>query len=435
MIPVYCGQQAQEAARLYDGLCASGISAKLIDSLESGTDEADDIALVPAADVARARAVLNVSRIIAFGGADKAENAVRTLQQGAAEYLPLGAGPQKVSASINPVAKQYGSEPSNVERSVVANPVASEAMREIMSLAQRVAQADIAVMISGESGTGKEVMARQIHAWSPRARGPFVAVNCAAIPETMLEAVLFGHDKGAFTGAAEKRLGKFELADGGTLLLDEITEMPIALQAKLLRVLQEKEVERIGSPKPTKVDVRVLATSNRPLRKAVTDGVLREDLFYRLSVFPLHIPPLRDRHEDVLPLAQRFLDKYAAGQNLSLSIEAQQLLVAHQWPGNVRELENSIQRALVLKSTMVLRPADFALEHVSGARCMAQGEHQSDTSSMSLQEQLRDSQTQLLLDTLKACGGVRKDTAAQLGISERTLRYKLKALRDRGLLN
>jgi two-component system, response regulator FlrC len=434
MIPVYCGQQAQEAARLYDGLCASGISAKLIDSLDTGIDESDDIALVPAADVARARSVLKVSRIIAFGGADKAENAVRTLQQGAAEYLPLGAGPQKVSATIHPVANETRSGATNLEQPVPVHPIASEAMQELMNLAQRVAQADIAVMISGESGTGKEVMARQIHAWSPRAKGPFIAVNCAAIPETMLEAVLFGHDKGAFTGAAEKRLGKFELADGGTLLLDEITEMPIALQAKLLRVLQEKEVERIGSPKPTKVDVRVLATSNRPLRKAVADGVLREDLFYRLSVFPLHIPPLRDRREDVLPLAQTFLDKYAAGQDLSLSIETQQLLVAHQWPGNVRELENSIQRALVLKTTKILCPADFALENVSDDRTQ-QIEQSADMSSNSLQEQLRDSQTQLLLDTLKACGGVRKDMAAQLGISERTLRYKLKALRDRGLLN
>jgi two-component system response regulator FlrC len=251
----------------------------------------------------------------------------------------------------------------------------------------------------------------------------------------MLEAVLFGHDKGAFTGAAEKRLGKFELADGGTLLLDEITEMPITLQAKLLRVLQEKEVERIGSPKPTKVDVRVLATSNRELRKAVTDGILREDLFYRLSVFPLHIPPLRDRREDVLPLAQTFLDKYAKGQDLSLSIDAQQLLTAHVWPGNVRELENSIQRALVLKTGAVLCPDDFALEQISGEEQAAQDGYQTETPHSSLQDQLRDSQTQLLLDTLKACGGVRKDMAAQLGISERTLRYKLKALRDRGLLN
>ncbi|MCR9261262.1 MAG: sigma-54 dependent transcriptional regulator [Pseudomonadaceae bacterium] len=435
MIPVYCGQQAQEAARLYDGLCASGISAKLIDSLESGVDASDEIALVPAADVARARSVLNVSRIIAFGGADKAENAVRTLQQGAAEYLPLGAGPQKVSASIHPAANEYRSQAGKVEQPILANPVASEAMQEIMNLAQRVAQADIAVMISGESGTGKEVMARQIHAWSPRAKGPFIAVNCAAIPETMLEAVLFGHDKGAFTGAAEKRLGKFELADGGTLLLDEITEMPISLQAKLLRVLQEKEVERIGSPKPTKVDVRVLATSNRQLRKAVTDGVLREDLFYRLSVFPLHIPPLRDREEDVLPLVQTFLDKYAPEQDLSLTLEAQQLLVAHQWPGNVRELENSIQRALVLNTSGVLGPADFALENTSSNCQTEQVEQTTGATSSSLQEQLRDSQTQLLLETLKACGGVRKDMAAQLGISERTLRYKLKALRDRGLLN
>ncbi|XOV81515.1 MAG: sigma-54 interaction domain-containing protein [bacterium] len=434
MIPVYCGQQAREAARLYDGLCASGIAAQLIDSLDGVRDYPNEIVLVPAADVARARSILNVGRIIAFGGADKAENAVRTLQQGAAEYLPLGAGPQKVSASIKTATSVNEVAVDTDARTTPADARISEVMRDITHLAKRVAQADIAVMISGESGTGKEVMARQIHAWSPRSEGPFVAVNCAAIPETMLEAVLFGHDKGAFTGAAEKRLGKFELADGGTLLLDEITEMPIVLQAKLLRVLQEKEVERIGSPKPTKVDVRVLATSNRDLRDAVAEGVLREDLYYRLSVFPLHMPPLRERPEDVLPLVQTFLLKYAAQQRLSLSAQAQQLLIEHDWPGNVRELENSVQRALVLKTGSVLEPADFALDTSSVERDGERPGQQSQNPNPSLQDQLRDSQTQLLLDTLKACGGVRKDVAVKLGISERTLRYKLKALRDRGIL-
>lgn len=426
MIPVFSGQDVQEAARLYDGLRAQGFDAELFDSLATVCNPSNTVALVPVADVAFAKNHLHISKIIAFGGEDRADLAVQTLQQGAVEYLPKGADLSKVSASVSQLDEPIAVPANEIEPSELANP----AMTDVMALAQRVAQADIAVMISGESGTGKEVMARFIHSSSPRALGPFVAVNCAAIPETMLEAVLFGHDKGAFTGASEKRLGKFELAHGGTLLLDEITEMPVALQAKLLRVLQEKEVERIGSPKPTKVDVRVLATSNRDLREAVTQGLMREDLFYRLSVFPINIPPLRERNEDILPLTQVFLDKYAADQKLLLSEAAQKLLLRHSWPGNVRELENSIQRALILKQGDILKADDFALEvsenHSSQQSSGGQG--------ASLQEQLRDSQTQMLLDTLHACDGVRKDTAVQLGISERTLRYKLKALRDRGLL-
>ncbi len=309
MIPVFSGQDVQEAARLYDGLRAHGFDAELFDSLASASSTSNAVALVPVADVAFAKSHLNLSKIIAFGGEDRADLAVQTLQQGAVEYLPKGADLTKVSASVSQLDDSAAVSANKIESSQLVNP----AMTDVMALAQRVAQADIAVMICGESGTGKEVMARFIHSSSPRALGPFIAVNCAAIPETMLEAVLFGHDKGAFTGAAEKRMGKFELAQGGTLLLDEITEMPVALQAKLLRVLQEKEVERIGSPKPTKVDVRVLATSNRELRDAVAQGLMREDLFYRLSVFPIKIPPLRERTEDILPLTRVFLDKYAAG--------------------------------------------------------------------------------------------------------------------------
>lgn len=426
MIPVYSGQDVQEAARLYDGLRAQGFDAELFDSLATVANPSNTVALVPVADVAFAKNHLHLSKIIAFGGEDRADLAVQTLQQGAVEYLPKGAALSKVSESVSQLDEPVAGPANEIESSELANP----AMTDVMALAQRVAQADIAVMISGESGTGKEVMARFIHSSSPRALGPFVAVNCAAIPETMLEAVLFGHDKGAFTGAAEKRMGKFELAHGGTLLLDEITEMPVALQAKLLRVLQEKEVERIGSPKPTKVDVRVLATSNRDLREAVTQGLMREDLFYRLSVFPINIPPLRERNEDILPLTQLFLDKYAADQKLLLSEAAQKLLLRHSWPGNVRELENSIQRALILKQGDILKADDFALEYSENHS----SQQPSGGQGASLQEQLRDSQTQMLLDTLRACDGVRKDTAVQLGISERTLRYKLKALRDRGLL-
>ncbi len=305
--------------------------------------------------------------------------------------------------------------------------VTSAAMASVLELAARVARADISVLVAGESGTGKEVMCRFIHEASARSAKPFTAVNCAAIPEAMLEDVLFGHEKGSFTGASEMRLGKFEIADGGTLLLDEITEMPIALQAKLLRVLQEREVERIGSNRPRKVDVRVLATSNRELHGAVTEGVLREDLFYRLSVFPIVLPPLRERKEDIVPLALHLLRKHAPAGSPYLSEAARDLLIDHDWPGNVRELENCMQRAIVLCEHREIVPADLGLSAEPGVLTTEQSE-------ATLQGRMRQQEDQLLLKILKQNNGVRKATAAQLGISERTLRYKLKQLRDRGLL-
>ena len=326
-------------------------------------------------------------------------------------------------------AQAYG------ERAPDAKIVAvSESMRATFDLCERVAASDISVLISGESGTGKEVVARHIHQASTRASGPFVAINCAAIPESMLEAILFGHVKGAFTGASDKRIGKFELAHGGTLLLDEITEMPIGLQAKLLRVLQEKEIERIGSNTTVSVDVRVLATSNRDLVTAVRDGALREDLYYRLSVFPLRLPSLRERPADVLPLAETFIDKYANEPRPTLSTEARAALTRHAWPGNVRELENCIQRALVLCPGDLITGAHLALETTSieSIDVLQSTDHVS--ASDSLQACMQSAEDELLLRTLEENRGVRKTTAHQLGIAERTLRHKLAQLKARGVL-
>lgn len=317
-------------------------------------------------------------------------------------------------------------DPTELARPGANAPVAqSSAMSRVLGYARKVAKADISVFISGESGTGKEVLARFLHAESERRGGPFVAMNCAAIPEAMLEATLFGHEKGAFTGATEKRIGKFELAQKGTLLLDEITEMPISLQAKLLRVLQEREIERLGSSRVIPVDVRILATTNRDLKAAVSEGYLREDLYYRLSVFPLDIPPLRERLEDVLPLAEHCLEKFGNSE-VRLSAQARCRLMDYSWPGNVRELENCIQRALVLCEDNVITEDLVAVQDL--ARLQPCQEHGS-----SLQAALKSNEDALLLDALARNEGVRKATAVELGISERTLRHKLKQMRDKGI--
>jgi two-component system, response regulator FlrC len=308
-----------------------------------------------------------------------------------------------------------------------ARPVAVAARsRESFALAERVAAADVTVMLTGESGVGKEVYARFIHERSARHAGPFVAVNCAAIPEPMLEATLFGHEKGAFTGAAEARAGKFELASSGTLLLDEVTEMALGLQAKLLRVLQEREIERLGAAQARRVDVRVIATSNRNLREAVARGELREDLYYRLNVFPLRVPALRERVEDILPLAQHLLRRHASVDQLPLLTDAAcERLLRHRWPGNVRELENVVQRALILQRDGRIDndalQLDDALEWLP------------EESAVDLGASLRASEGALILEALRAESGRRKAAAERLGISPRTLRYKLARLREQGV--
>ncbi|PKM33666.1 MAG: sigma-54-dependent Fis family transcriptional regulator [Gammaproteobacteria bacterium HGW-Gammaproteobacteria-12] len=388
---------------------------------------------------------LPVLLMTAFGAVERAVDAIR---QGAADYLVKPFEPRTL---LELVARHALGKLTAGDRD---GPVALEpASVQLLELASRVAQSDSTVMITGESGTGKEVLARYIHQQSPRASGPFIAINCAAIPDNMLEATLFGHEKGAFTGAVNAQPGKFELADGGTILLDEISEMPLGLQAKLLRVLQEREVERVGARKPINLDIRVLATSNRDLASEVAAGRFREDLYYRLSVFPLAWRPLRERPADILPLAERLLAKHVKKMNqvpVRLSESAAQSLVQHQWPGNVRELDNAIQRALILQQGGVIQAQDLCLhapigQSVQGAvprlavvpsvaPPMAQPvESPSAVDAGALGEDLRRREFQVIIDTLRAERGRRKEAAERLGISPRTLRYKLAQMRDAGM--
>ncbi|MBB6094213.1 two-component system response regulator FlrC [Povalibacter uvarum] len=328
--------------------------------------------------------------------------------------------------------------------------VAPESLR-LATLARRVAASDCTVLIAGESGTGKEVLARFIHRSSPRASHPFIAVNCAAIPENMLEAMLFGHERGAFTGAHASHVGKFEQAQNGTLLLDEVTEMPLGLQAKLLRVLQEREVERIGGRAAVALNVRVLATTNRNLRAEVTAGRFREDLYYRLNVFPLSTSPLRDRRDDVLPLAMRLLtSRCRAGERIpALSADAAHLLLTYGWPGNVRELDNVMQRALILCNGAVIEAEHVHLEGAAGlwdpppaqrveavmpeSVPMSAAAIAARAASSALSQSLSVAERDLILDALRLDNGNRQAVAKRLGISARTLRYKLAKLRESGV--
>ncbi len=368
------------------------------------------------------------------------ERAVEAMRQGAVDYLVKPFEPDTLLALV---ARHACGHPGASDGE---GPVAVEAAsRQLLALAARVARSDSTVLISGESGTGKEVLARYIHQQSARASHPFVAINCAAIPDQMLEATLFGHEKGAFTGAIAAQPGKFELADGGTLLLDEISEMPMALQAKLLRVLQEREVERVGARKPIALDLRILATTNRDLEAEVRSGRFREDLFYRLSVFPLAWPPLRERPADIVPLAERLLAKHAQKMrqpSVRLTAEARQCLLGHAWPGNVRELDNAIQRALILQDGGAIRPGDLCLQAAPGLT-LPPSPPTPEVAPLpsadlaepagALGDDLRRREFELILETLRAERGRRKETADRLGISARTLRYKLAQMRDAGM--
>ena len=280
--------------------------------------------------------------IVACGISSDARAAVAAIHAGAKEYIPLPPDPELIAAVLAAV--------TNDTRELVYR---DEMMARVIKLAQQIAPSDASVLITGESGTGKEVIARYVHGRSNRARAPFISVNCAAIPENLLESELFGHEKGSFTGAVARRIGKFEEATGGTLLLDEISEMDVRLQAKLLRAIQERVIDRVGGTKPVPVNIRIIATSNRNLVEAVREGTFREDLFFRLNVVNLKIPPLRERPADVLELAQHFIKKYAAANGVPerpLSAEARRALVLNRWPGNVRELENTLHRAVLLAS-------------------------------------------------------------------------------------
>jgi two-component system response regulator FlrC len=331
-------------------------------------------------------------------------------------------------------------------RSAEKDPVACAPLSaRLLELARRVAQSDCTVLIAGESGTGKEVLARFIHHQSPRCTKPFIAVNCAAIPENMLEAMLFGHERGAFTGAHAASPGKFEQAQGGTLLLDEVSEMPLALQAKLLRVLQEREVERLGGRTTIALDVRVLATTNRQLRAEVAAGRFREDLYYRLNVFPLVVSTLRERRDDVLPLAMRLLEaRCRPGERIpALSADAAHALLTYPWPGNVRELDNVMQRALILcmgptasANAPVIGPdhIQFENESIHGAGVASVGADGVLASSAALADSLELAEQELILEALRVGNGSRRHAAEKLGISPRTLRYKLARLREMGVV-
>ncbi|MBC7161553.1 MAG: sigma-54-dependent Fis family transcriptional regulator [Immundisolibacter sp.] len=371
----------------------------------------------------RQRPDLPVVLMTAFG---TIRSAVQAVRDGAVEYLAKPFEPATLVSLIGQLLPRQGDSGDE--------PVAEDPRsRELLALAARVAHSEVSVLLTGESGTGKEVLARYIHRHSARRGGPFVAINCAAIPENMLEAVLFGYEKGAFTGATGAHAGKFEQAHGGSLLLDEISEMPIGLQAKLLRVLQEREVERLGGKQAIALDVRVLATSNRDLAAEVAAGRFREDLYYRLAVFPLHIPPLRERPADILPLARRLLARHWRRPTPApvLADAAASALVGYPWPGNVRELDNMIQRALILADAGAIEAAHL----VGGPAALADGQAalaNEPTAVGDLDRDLRSREAQLILGALRASGGRRAQAAAQLGISERTLRYKLSQLREAG---
>ncbi len=353
------------------------------------------------------------------------EQAVEVIRAGACDYLVK---PFEADVLVEQVRRSLALA-THVHQDAVTAP----SMLRVYDLAQKVASSDASVLILGESGCGKEVIARYIHSQSPRKQGPFVAINCAAIPEQMLEAELFGYEKGAFTGASQSTPGKFEMAQGGTLLLDEISEMDTSLQAKLLRVLQEREVERLGGRKTLKLDVRILATSNRNLRGEVAKGSFREDLFYRINVFPLILPPLRERVEDIPALAQVLLKRHGGGKKLpQLSAEAVQKLREYPWPGNVRELENVIQRSLILCQGDRIRPVDLIFDDTvtTGTEQVIELPARAPAK---LDEGLRSVEEQIILQTLREENGSRSSTARRLGISPRTLRYKLAKMREAGI--
>ena len=366
-----------------------------------------------------------VVMMTAYGSIDRA---VRAMKGGALDYLPK---PFRTHELLQCIARHLRPPRSD-------DPVAVDLRSQAVLLqARRIASADANVMISGESGTGKEVYAQFIHKHSRRAGKPFVALNCAALPANLIESILFGHDKHAFTGAGQSREGKFSQANGGTLLLDEITEIPVELQAKLLRALQEGEIDPVGAKTPVPVNVRVVATSNRRIEEAIADGVLREDLYYRLNVLPLHLPPLRERPGDILPLARAILARHSQQQHRSvqLSAAAEASLLAHQWPGNVRELDNVLLRTMVLYGGEVMQAPDLGIplgSHVDASaqqRRMESAAKKLEGNSLDVERQRLEEE--VIRKTLREHGGHKGNTAKALGIADRTLRHRLQQLRER----
>jgi two-component system response regulator FlrC len=411
-----------------------GATVSQVDGIEAGLEVlrsgkgADVIMVDVRCDIAKFIAAMTAERIatpvVACGVSTNAEAAVKAIKAGAKEYIPLPPDAELIAAVLAAITEESHAIVSIDPR-----------MGEVLKLADQVAPSEASLLIVGESGTGKELMARYLHRKSRRAKGVFVAVNCAAIPENLLESELFGYEKGAFTGAVSRRIGKFEEANGGTLLLDEISEMDIRLQAKLLRAIQERVIDRLGGREPVKIDVRILATSNRDMEAEVKKGTFREDLYYRLNVMTLTLPPLRDRPQDIEALAKHFASKYAESNGIQfrpISKDALARLKQNGWRGNVRELENTIHRAVLLASgaeigheAVILTGSPIEMPNSAAASAEAA---RSNMVGRTVEAVERD----LILDTLSHCFGNRTHAANILGISIRTLRNKLKQYSEEG---
>ncbi len=368
--------------------------------------------------------------VVACGVDTDASAAVAAIKAGAKEYVPLPPDAELIAAVLEAVAE----ENNNM---IATDPV----MKAVLDMADQIAPSTATVLISGESGTGKELMAQYIHKKSQRKDKTFIALNCAAIPETLLESEMFGHEKGAFTGAVARRLGKFEEANGGTLFLDEISEMDISLQAKLLRAIQEREIERIGSNKPVKVDIRLIATTNRNLEHEVKAGTFRQDLYFRLNVVNIDLPSLRERPEDIPKLAQFFIEKYSEQNKIDLkplSDAALDLLLNHDWPGNIRELENTMHRAVLVARRDMIEPEAVMLSGKANVAAKAstastQEEKEDLPGSAMIGKTVAEVERDLIISTLDHCLGNRTHAANILGISIRTLRNKLKQYSQDGV--
>lgn len=435
--------QLTAASRIAMDKGASVLQADTVDTalktLRSGRG-ADLVMIDVKESIARLISSLEEERInvpvVACGIATDAKAAVAAIRAGAKEYIPLPPDAELIAAVLSAVTAD--------SRDLV---VRDEAMLAVLKIADQVAPSEASILVTGESGTGKEVIARYVHRKSARADKPFVSVNCAAIPENLLESELFGHEKGAFTGAIARRIGKFEEASGGTLLLDEISEMDVRLQAKLLRAIQERVIDRVGGQKPVAVDIRIIATSNRNLAEAVKAGQFREDLFYRLNVVNLRLPALRDRPADILALAEHFARKYAEVNGMparALSPDVKRELIAASWPGNVRELENTIHRAVLLASgteigvEAIRSPDGSRLDARPGGRtidatAIRAAETAAAVTRALVGHTVAEVERDLILDTLDHCLGNRTHAAKILGISIRTLRNKLNEYEANGI--
>ncbi len=410
-----------------------GAKVQQADTLEEGLDllrraGADLVMVDVGLDVQALMTSLEAERIsvpvVACGVSNDTQAAVRAVRAGAKEYVPLPPDPELIAAVLEAVTEDQ-------HALIYKDPK----MAETVKMATQIAPSEASVLITGPSGTGKEVLAHYLHSKSKRKDHRFVAVNCAAIPENLLESELFGHEKGAFTGAVARRIGKFEEADGGTLLLDEISEMDVKLQSKLLRVIQEREVDRIGSNKPVQVNVRIIATSNRNMEQTVKDGHFREDLYFRLNVVNLRLPPLSERPGDVMPLAEHFAARYADLNDVPrrpLSGEAAEKLRAYDWPGNVRELENAMHRAVLLSSGDEIGADAVMLSTEEGGTGGAHAQENGDGTQALVGRTVADVERELIIDTLQHCLGNRTHAANILGISIRTLRNKLKQYNSEG---